>query len=1180
MTSLLAFEWRYQTRQIAFALAAGLFLFFGVILGRNYNSLMMLVNGPYNVVQSMGLLSLVALFPLGVFTAGAMLRDREHGMEELIYATPIGRRPFLAARFAGASLATLAVFAFALLGLCLGPRLPGLDPAQVGAFRVAPYAFAFLVVALPNLLLAGALLFAVAALGRKAVLCHGAALLLYLLYWVGAALTNSPIMAGSTPEAQGGLGLSGLLDPFGLAPFYAQARYWTPYQQNTQLPSLDGVLLGNRLLWAAVAAGVLAFVHRTFPFRLLEGRRLGRKPAAEPGPADAERRDLEALPCTPSASRAFAASLRLDLALLLRNPLLPLFLLVWVAFAAPEAWARVAGGEYGSASYAVPSLLVEDLGRSLAGLGPLLVLFAASELFTRDRELRWSPLLDALPVSGRTIFAARLAVLAVLVGAIIALGIAAGVGVQLLRGGGLRGVGLHASLFLYSGLPLLLFAVACGAVHALAPGKYTGLLLTVGLLILVQKGEALGLEHPLLRPLDLPSVPHSDLDGFGEGARAFLLHGAYGTAFGGLLFLLGGALWRREPGARLGHRLRGLRVGSAAAGFAIVFLATGGLFALRIHQGGGFESRRASLDWRAGYERAYAALAALPQPRPTELTAQVDLDPSARTCRVEGRLRLLNDGAEPLGTVVAMQRRDALDTRLSIEGARVVRDARFGVWRFELGQPLLPGQSVDLAFASTFRGGALPEPDPMLTTNGSLLFGHRIVPALGYRRAYELTRDADRMARGLPARGVKADEGGEDEDAGEGSVVHRRPDWVRTDITVSTSPDQVVVAPGTFMGEWRAQGKRYFRYASARPQSFALAIASARYEIHRARRGGVALEVYAHPGHGRNAAAILEIAGASLERFQAAFGPYPHDTLRLVENTARWPFGGFATPGMILLGERRAFLLQPGTGEVDLLTRRVAHEVGHQWWGHQLAAAPGPGASMLTESLTKYAELLVVDAVRGRGEVERLLALERDRYLRGRTTETEPVLAAAEGQAFLAYGKGALAMWSLRDLLGEEKLNRTLRDLLAEQGAPGTRPTTADLQRHLFAAAEPAQQTLIREWMQQVVLYDLKLDAATWRRRADGRVDLDLRIQAGKRRTHANGGEEALTFEEAIEVGVLSGDEGPEGRVATARPMLRTGLNEVRLVLDAPPGEVVVDPGCLRIETDRRDNRRRVTEVR
>ncbi len=1174
--SLLAFEWRFQTRQIAFAIAMGLFLLLGIVFGRNSGAPGLLRNGIYNQVQSMGLLSLIGLFPLGVFVAGAMLRDREHGMEELVFATSVGRTPFLAGRFLGAFLATLAVFGCAMLGLALGPLLPGMDPAEVGAFSLKPFAFAFFVIALPNLFLGGALLFSVAALGRQAALCHGASLLLYLLYFMGAALTNSPIMAGSTPEAQGGLGLSGLLDPFGLAPFFAQARYWTPHERNTLLPALDGVLLGNRLLWGAVAMGVLAVVHRVFPFRLLASPN-GKRRVQPPEPArSAETKVLVAEPSRPSPGRAFVASVRLDAGLLFRHPLLPLLFGVWLAFAAPEAWSRVAGGEYGASSYAIPSLLCDDLGRSLAGLGPLLILFAAAELFTRDRELRLSPLLEALPVPGSAFFAAKLVVLGVLVASIIALGIAAGLGVQLLRGGGFQGSGLYASLFLYSGLPLLLFAVACGVVHALSPGKYAGLLLTFLLLILLQKGEALGLEHPLLRPFDLPSVSHSELDGFGEGARAFALQGLYGTAFAGLLLLLGGALWRREPGAGLGRRLRTLRGGWAAAGLALAFLAAGGGIALQLHRKGGFETRRANLDWRAGYERAYAGLASLPQPRPTDLTARVDLDPAARTCRVEGRLRLLNDGPGPIASVMAMQRRDARNSRFSLSGTRATTfDARFGVWRFELARPLMPGQSAELAFAATFEGGPLPEPDPTLTTNGSLLFGHRIFPALGYRRAYELDRDGDRVARGLPAKGRKAEEGGSGED--EGASESLRADWVRTDLTVSTSPDQMAVAPGRLMGEWTAGGKRHFRYASSEPQSFAIAIASARYEVHRARRGGVALEVYAHPGHGRNAAAILEIAGASLERFQAAFGPYPHDTLRVVENTARWSFGGFATPGMILLGERRAFLLQPASSPegVDLLTRRVAHEVGHQWWGHRLAAAPVPGGTMLTESLTKYAELLLVDAVRGRSEVERLLAVERDRYLSGRGSEAEPALAAAEGQDFLYYGKGALVMWSLRDLLGEAKLNQALRALVAEKGGPGGRPTTADLQRHLLAVADAAQHTLVQEWLQQVVIHDLKLEAATWRRRPDGRVDLDLRIQAVKRRRLSGGREETLPFEEAIEIGVFGAEgAGTEGRVATERPTLQAGLNEIRMVLDQPPGRVAVDPGYLRIETNRKDNAR------
>ncbi len=45
-------------------------------------------------------------------------------------------------------------------------------------------------------------------------------------------------------------------------------RYWTPFQRNTQLIPLQGILLANRALWLGVGAIFLAFTYVKFALRL------------------------------------------------------------------------------------------------------------------------------------------------------------------------------------------------------------------------------------------------------------------------------------------------------------------------------------------------------------------------------------------------------------------------------------------------------------------------------------------------------------------------------------------------------------------------------------------------------------------------------------------------------------------------------------------------------------------------------------------------------------------------------------------------------------------------------------------------------------------------------------------------------------------------------------------------
>src|SRR6185503_18296611 len=115
---------------------------------------------------------------------------------------------------------------------------------------------------------------------------------------------------------------------------------------------------------------------------------------------------------------------------------------------------------------------------------------------------------------------------------------------------------------------------------------------------------------------------------------------------------------------------------------------------------------------------------------------------------------------------------------------------------------------------------------------------------------------------------------------------------------------------------------------------------------------------------------------------------YPYAQLRMAEVPSYWQMGGYATPTAIFFAENRTLLVdQRDPNRPDLVGRRVAHEVAHQWWGCRLIPASVEGAPLLVESLTKYSELMVMEKMHGRRHVRRLLDYEVDQYLTGRARE-------------------------------------------------------------------------------------------------------------------------------------------------------------------------------------------------
>jgi hypothetical protein len=260
------------------------------------------------------------------------------------------------------------------------------------------------------------------------------------------------------------------------------------------------------------------------------------------------------------------------------------------------------------------------------------------------------------------------------------------------------------------------------------------------------------------------------------------------------------------------------------------------------------------------------------------------------------------------------------------------------------------------------------------------------------------------------------------------------------------------------------------------------------------------------------------------------------------------------------MGETRGFMTDAREAErLDLVYRRVAHEVAHQWWGHNLIAKPGPGATVIVETLTKYVETMTLEKAYGREQARRLLTYELDLYLAGRTEQfgAEPPLAKSDRQSYLYYRKGALVMYALKDLLGEAKLNLALHDLMQERGGPNGGATTADLLRHLYAVAKPEQRPFIDRWMNEVVVYDFKVASSESRRLPDGRYAVELRVDAD------------MPAQEQIEIGIFDADNAA---LHLAKHSMHRGVQEFDIIVDREPKSAAVDPYILRIDANRFDN--------
>jgi len=147
---------------------------------------------------------------------------------------------------------------------------------------------------------------------------------------------------------------------------------------------------------------------------------------------------------------------------------------------------------------------------------------------------------------------------------------------------------------------------------------------------------------------------------------------------------------------------------------------------------------------------------------------------------------------------------------------------------------------------------------------------------------------------------------------------------------------------------------------------------------------GVDLAVYHHPAHPYNAGRMMEAMKLSLQMFNERFSPYQFRQARVLE------FPGYASfaqsfANTIPYSEDIGFLFRrTDPDKIDLVTYVTAHEIAHQWWGHQLVPADQQGGTLLVESFAQYSALLVMEKMYGKEQVRRFTKYELDSYLRSR----------------------------------------------------------------------------------------------------------------------------------------------------------------------------------------------------
>ena len=361
---------------------------------------------------------------------------------------------------------------------------------------------------------------------------------------------------------------------------------------------------------------------------------------------------------------------------------------------------------------------------------------------------------------------------------------------------------------------------------------------------------------------------------------------------------------------------------------------------------------------------------------------------------------------------------------------------------------------------------------------------------------------------------------------------------------------------------------------------------SARYAVKTVDYKGVALSVYHQAEHGWNVDRMIAALKSGLDLYQASFGPYQFRQVRILEFPAYASFAqSFANT--IPYSESIGFIFKPPTDfqrsdKIDMVTYVTAHELAHQWWGHQVVSSSQQGEAALVETMAQYSALREMEALYGPEHIRRFLKHELDGYLRGRGADRQDELPLnrVEAQSYIYYQKGSLVMWRLKEELGAEVVDRALRDLLkayAFKAAPYPRTTEFLAFLRQETGPDPKKQALITDLWERITLYDLKATAASAKRRPDGRWDVTLKVDGKKVYADGKGKETAAPLDESLDVGVFArspADKGFSAKdvIALERRPVRSGAQTITFTVDRKPAVAGVDPYAKLIDRNADDN--------
>ena len=1144
-------------------------------------------NAPFVVQNWYAVFSILSLLLLTAFLNTAAIRDFENNTSQIVFSSPVAKSGYYFGHFFGALLVSLIPMLGVSLGMWIGVAVNAgtewLDLERYGPFELQSHLNSYAAIVIPNAIFSGGILFTIAILTRSTLYSFISAMVLLVAY----------IVAGNLMQDLDNEKMAAFLDPFGFRPFALITKYWTVADKNSMSVSLfHPQMIANRLLWMAIGLAILVFGY--FRFSFAERARKGKKKDTSESTEIVGVRQLDVLPkVTPQAGwgttwAQFTRQLRANFMGVIKS--VPFILLSFIGLMNTIPSMMYATSGYSTHELPVTYTMIDIVRGSFYIFLVAILAYFSGALVWQERRVKVNDIYDAMPTRNWTDYLSKFLTLIGVIALLMATSIVACIVAQYFYDFHRYELGVYVRELLV--LDLLGFAFLAALfflVHALSPNMYLGFFICIVLLIANSFGwGALRISTNMVQFGATPGYTISDLYGYQPYAKGMFWFNTYWGLFSLILAVAGFCFWPRgrETGFRQRFRLAGLEwkqyrlVGLSA----ILLWAMSGVWVYyNTFVLNSFRNSKESEKLTVRYEKDYKKFEGKAQPRVYDVKYQIEIFPEERDFNGKGTYWIRNPHDHAIDSLL-VQVPAQVDFNFDNDRLQLVHEDEgtyFNIYRIE--PSLQPGDSMTLEFESTYRSKGFENEllVQQVMQNGTFFNNTDFAPSFGYQSGNEMSDRNRRKKNDLPEKTRLPELAPQDTFMRRNSYISNHADWVNVETVISTSGDQIAIAPGSLREQWEEGGRNYFRYELDHKSLNFYSFMSADYEVARQKWNGVDLEVYYHVDHEDNVDRMLKSMQKSLEYYTENFGPYYHKQCRIIE-FPRYAQFAQAFPGTMPYSEGIGFIedYREEEDDIDMVFYVVAHEMAHQWWAHQECGALMQGGTMLVETFAQYGALMVMEREYGRDIMRKFLEHESDTYLRGRGSERiqEMPLGKVENQGYIHYRKGSVIMYYLKEMVGEENVNLALRDFLGRfRYAEPPYPVTTDVVADFANYTPDSLQYLIDDLFWDITLFENRTTDLAVKELDNGKYEITMQVESRKLKADGLGEEQEVPINDWIEIGAFAKAEKDKKYGKTLyreRVRIDQPNSTFTFVVDEKPDKAGIDPFRLLVDRNPEDNLR------